>query len=227
VNTQFQYIDVGVNIDITPTVHGSNEVTLKVSLDISAVDSEVSIGGIQQPVIGQRRIEHTIRLKEGEVNLLGGLLEDSSTKSLSGYPGLMSVPILKYLFGNLNTDHRQTETVFVLIPHIVRIQDVNPGNRRQLDVGTSNNIDLHLAKTGKPETAPVALPSTPGVSTGPFVHAWRCWACKSNYLARTGSEYNSASQGVILGTRPSGSGFIKRCIHFEPGSSGDLGRPSL
>jgi len=165
VNTQFQYIDVGVNIDITPTVHGSNEVTLKVSLDISAVDSEVSIGGIQQPVIGQRRIEHTIRLKEGEVNLLGGLLEDSSTKSLSGYPGLMSVPILKYLFGNLNTDHRQTETVFVLIPHIVRIQDVNPGNRRQLDVGTSNNIDLHLAKTGKPETAPVALPSTPGVIT--------------------------------------------------------------
>jgi len=162
VNTQFQYIDVGVNIDITPTVHGSHEVTLKVSLDISAVDSEVSIGGIQQPVIGQRRIEHTIRLKEGEVNLLGGLLEDSSTKSLSGYPGLMSIPILKYLFGNLNTDHRQTETVFVLIPHIVRIQDVSPSNLRQLDVGTSNNIDLHLAKIGKPETPAVALPSTPG-----------------------------------------------------------------
>jgi general secretion pathway protein D len=162
VNTQFQYIDVGVNIDITPTVHGSHEVTLKVSLDISAVDSEVSIGGIQQPVIGQRRIEHTIRLKEGEVNLLGGLLEDSSTKSLSGYPGLMSIPILKYLFGNLNTDHRQTETVFVLIPHIVRIQDVNPSNLRQLDVGTSSNIDLHLAKIGKPENPPVALPSTPG-----------------------------------------------------------------
>lgn len=168
VNTQFQYIDVGVNIDITPTVHGSDEVTLKVSLDISAVDSEVSIGGISQPVIGQRKIEHTIRLKEGEVNLLGGLMEDSSTKSLSGYPGLMSIPILRYLFGNNNTDHRQTETVFMLIPHIVRIQDVSAYNQKQLDVGTASNIDLHMNKIGKPDpsaAAPAEKPAQP-VPTG-------------------------------------------------------------
>jgi general secretion pathway protein D len=160
VNTQFQYIDVGVNIDITPTVHGSHEVTLKVSLDVSAVDSEVSVGGIQQPVIGQRKIEHTIRLKEGEVSLLGGLLENSQSKSISGYPGLINIPILKYLFGNENTDHRQTETVFVLIPHIVRIQDVNALNLKQLDVGTANNIELRPAKATKPEKPAVAVPST-------------------------------------------------------------------
>jgi general secretion pathway protein D len=159
VNTQFQYIDVGVNIDITPTVHGSQEVTLKVSLDVSAVDSEVSVGGIQQPVIGQRRIEHTIRLKEGEVSLLGGLLENSETKSISGYPGLMNIPILKYLFGNENTDHRQTETVFVLIPHIVRIQEVNALNMKQLDVGTSNTITLRRAEEGKTEKRTAAVPS--------------------------------------------------------------------
>jgi general secretion pathway protein D len=170
VNTQFQYIDVGVNIDITPTVHGSHEVTLKISIDISAVDSEVSVGGIQQPVIGQRRIEHTIRLKEGEVNLLGGLLEDSSTRAISGYPGLMNIPILKYLFGNENTDKRQTETVFVLIPHIVRSQEINPINLRQLDVGTANTIELRRADTTKSEKQttkdkPGAVPPAPAAVT--------------------------------------------------------------
>src|SRR5437868_8933165 len=83
VNTQFQYLDVGVNIDITPRVHAAREVTLKISMDISNVTGQSNIGGISQPIIGQRKIEHEIRLKEGEVNLLGGMLEDSTTKSRS------------------------------------------------------------------------------------------------------------------------------------------------
>ena len=95
VNTQFNYIDVGVNIDITPRVHGLDEVTLKLTMDISAVDSYQNIGGIQQPVIGQRKIEQEIRLREGEVNILGGILESDQTKSLSGIPGLASDPALQ------------------------------------------------------------------------------------------------------------------------------------
>ncbi|HEY7617186.1 MAG TPA: secretin N-terminal domain-containing protein, partial [Terriglobales bacterium] len=83
VNTQFQYLDVGVNIDITPHVHATREITLKLAMDISAVDSFQNIGGISQPVIGQRKIEHELRLKEGEVSLLGGIFENQDTKSLS------------------------------------------------------------------------------------------------------------------------------------------------
>ncbi|PYX95362.1 MAG: type II and III secretion system protein [Acidobacteria bacterium] len=142
VNTQFQYLDVGVNIDITPHVHAGREVTLKISLDISAVTSHTNIGGIDQPVIGQRKIEHEIRLKEGEVNLLGGILEDQQTKSLSGIPGLANIPILKYLFAQTNTEHRENEIVFVLIPHIVRGHEVSKLNQEVLDVGTANAIEL-------------------------------------------------------------------------------------
>src|SRR5204863_3018162 len=76
VNTQFQYIDVGVNIDITPRVHANREVSMKLTLEISSVTSHVSIGGIDQPIIGQRKIDHEIRLKEGEVNVLAGIFED-------------------------------------------------------------------------------------------------------------------------------------------------------
>jgi len=159
VNTQFQYLDVGVNIDITPRVHAGREVTLKMSLDISAVTSRVNIGGIDQPVIGQRKIEHEIRLKDGEVNLLGGILEDQQTKSLSGIPGLANIPLLKYLFSQTNTEHRENEIVFVLIPHIIRGPEASRSNLDMLDVGTANALELR--RSGSKPAAPAPTPSAP------------------------------------------------------------------
>ena len=158
VNTQFQYLDVGVNIDITPKVHSNGEVTLKVVMDISSVTGTSNIGGISQPVIGQRKIEHEVRLKEGEVNMLGGMLEDSQTKSLSGIPGLGSIPILKYLFAQSTTDHSETETVFVLIPHVVRAHEYNDLNQEALDVGTANAIELRRVSHQAPAPVPAAQP---------------------------------------------------------------------
>src|SRR4029077_19939163 len=128
VNTQFQYLDVGVNIDITPHVHAGREVTLKISMDISSVTGNSSIGGISQPIIGQRKIEHEIRLKDGEANVLGGIMEDQQTKQLSGIPGLAQIPILKYLFGQTTQDHSENEIVFAVVPHIIRATDVNEMN---------------------------------------------------------------------------------------------------
>ncbi len=164
VNTQFQYLDVGVNIDITPRVHAGREVTLKMSLDISAVTSRVNIGGIDQPVIGQRKIEHEIRLKDGEVNLLGGILEDQQTKSLSGIPGLASIPLLKYLFSQTNTEHRENEIVFVLIPHIIRGPEASRSNLDMLDVGTANALELRRTSS-RPAAQPPS--GTQGISPQP------------------------------------------------------------
>ncbi|MGB9105390.1 MAG: secretin N-terminal domain-containing protein, partial [Terriglobales bacterium] len=142
VNTQFQYIDVGVNIDVQPTVHAGREVTLKLTMEVSSVSSHVNIGGIDQPVIGQRRVEHTIRLKDGEASLMGGMLEEDVLKSVNGYPFLSQVPLLKYLFSSQNSETRTNEIVFVLIPHIIRAQDVTDVNLRPIDVGTANAIEL-------------------------------------------------------------------------------------
>src|SRR6266568_8209642 len=150
VNTQFQYLDVGVNIDITPHVHAGREVSLKISMDISAVTGSQDIGGITQPIIGQRKVEHEIRLKDGEVNLLGGILENQQTKSLSGIPGLAQIPIIKYLFSQSNTEHRENEIVFALIPHIVRSQDLSELNQRALQVGTASAIELRRVSRPAP-----------------------------------------------------------------------------
>jgi general secretion pathway protein D len=167
VNTQFQYLDVGVNIDITPRVHAGGEISLKMSLDVSAVTSYVNIGGISQPVIGQRKIEHDIRLKDGEVNLLGGIMEDQQTKALSGIPGLASIPILKYLFSQTNTDHSENEIVFIVIPHIVRGPEISHGNVDMLDVGTANGITLRLASSKLAVPASAGVPQAQGTMPSP------------------------------------------------------------
>jgi general secretion pathway protein D len=163
VNTQFQYLDVGVNVDITPRIHSTGEVTLKIAMDISSQTSTVNIGGIEQPVIGRKLIEHEVRLREGEANLMGGMLEDLQSKSLSGIPGLAQIPVLHYLFGQTATEHSQTETVFVMIPHIVRRQVLSALNDEAIDVGTASAIGLHRAG----QTAPQAPGSpSPGPSSG-------------------------------------------------------------
>jgi general secretion pathway protein D len=182
VNTQFQYLDVGVNIDITPRVHGNGEVTLKISMDVSAVTGQQNIGGISQPIIGQRKIEHEIRLKDGEANLLGGIMEDQQTKSLAGIPGLAQIPILKYLFGQTTQDHSENQIVFAIVPHIIRGTDVSAENQRAIDIGTSTAIELHR----KPQAAPVAAPATqsPAAPTSqmPAGHPAPAAATPANFL---------------------------------------------
>src|SRR5580658_3393322 len=170
VNTQFQYLDVGVNIDITPRVHAGREISLKLSMDVSDVDSYVSIGGISQPVIGQRKIEHEIRLKDGEVSLLGGMMEDSRTKSLTGIPGLASIPFLKYLFAQDTADHSTNEIVFVLIPHIIRGLDTSHSGGDMLDVGTANALSLRRTSVNAPQptsTVPPAPAASPTAAPSP------------------------------------------------------------
>jgi general secretion pathway protein D len=169
VNTQFQYLDVGVNIDITPHVHAGREITLKITMDISSVTNQANIGGISQPVIGQRKIEQEVRLKDGEANILGGMMEDQHTKALNGIPGLAQIPILKYLFGQTTQDHSESEIVFAIVPHIIRGTDVNEMNQRPIDIGTANTIGLrHMSRAATPAApagqtpsiVPVTQPST-------------------------------------------------------------------
>jgi general secretion pathway protein D len=190
VNTQFQYLDVGVNIDITPHIHSEGEVSLKMVLEISSVTGSQNIGGISQPIIGQRRIEHEARLKDGEVNLIGGILEDSESQSLSGYPWLARIPILKYLFGQESKDRRENEIVFSITPHVVRAQDLNEQNLRLVDVGTGSSVEVRRKNpqmTEAANTAPTRRPSGLSAPVSP-----------SNQGVPTQSKDQKAVTGVAL-----------------------------
>jgi general secretion pathway protein D len=161
VNTQFTYTDVGVKMEITPRVHPDGQITLKLSMEISNLNGSETIGGITQPIISTRKAEQTIRLKDGETNLLGGILEVDDTSTLGGTPFLSQIPLLKYLFSSTQKEHITNELVFILVPHIVRSQELNDMNRRTFDVGTGGSIDLRMASKPSAPTAATPAASVP------------------------------------------------------------------
>lgn len=168
VNTQFTYIDVGVNIDVTPTVHQDREITLKMKLEISSQNGQVTISSVTEPIIAQRTVEQTIQLKEGEPSILAGILTRQESKALTGTPGLSDIPILKRIFGSTQTERIQDEVVFLLIPHIVREPLVTRMNTRAIDTGTGAAIELR-----RDPAAPTNLPvdNSAYETTGAFQRA--------------------------------------------------------
>jgi general secretion pathway protein D len=157
VNTQFTYLDVGVNIDLTPRVHPNRDVSLKLKVEVSSHTGDQPIGGITQPIISQRVIEHDIRLKEGEVSILGGLVQRTDSKAIEGWPGLAKLPLLRYLFSHDKTDHQEDEVLIVLTPRIVRIPEWTKANLRPMYSGSETNVQV---KRESEIRAPVQLPST-------------------------------------------------------------------
>lgn len=142
VNTQFQYQEVGVNIDITPRVHPDREVSLKVSVEVSSVTGKSNIGGIEQPIISQRRIDHEIRLKEGEANILGGLITRTDAKTLSGWPGLARIPLLRYFVSSEDYSTSDDEILVIMTPHIVRLPEWTRANLRPIYSGSDSQVKV-------------------------------------------------------------------------------------
>ena len=140
VNTQFQYIDVGVNIDVTPRVHPGNEVSLKIKIEVSSVTGTATIGGINQPIISQRTVDHDIRLKDGEASILGGLLQRTETNSVNGWPGLAQLPFFRYFFSDNSKQVQDSEVLIMVTPHVIRMQGLTAENFRRLATGTDTYI---------------------------------------------------------------------------------------
>jgi len=161
VNTQFTYIDVGVNVNVTPRVHPNHEVSLKVQLEVSQVISTATIGGIQQPVIGQNKIEHDIRLREGEASILGGLFTKTDAKTVNGWPGLAQIPLMKYLFADNKVDRSENDILIVLIPRIVRLPDWTRANLRPVSSGVEQNITTRRESELRIPTITPAAPAAP------------------------------------------------------------------
>ncbi|HSQ35956.1 MAG TPA: FecR domain-containing protein [Candidatus Binatia bacterium] len=115
--TTYRYRNVGVEIKITPFIHQNNEVTLKTKLTINFISSGATSSF---PTFGKREIENRIRLKEGETNIIGGLIRDDIRGSLNGIPFLDKIPLLGKLFGSSEKTISQTDLIFSITPKIIR-----------------------------------------------------------------------------------------------------------
>jgi general secretion pathway protein D len=157
VNTQFQYLDVGVNIEMTPTIHYDREVTLKIKIEVSSESGTETISSVTEPIISQRVVDQVIRLREGEASILGGIQDNQEATSFTGIPGLGSIPLLKYIFGSKDHTIKNDDLVFVVVPHIVRAQDLGRSNLRSIDTGSGQTIELrHVEPAAAPAPRPAA-----------------------------------------------------------------------
>jgi general secretion pathway protein D len=130
--TSFEYKNVGVNIDITPRVHHDADVTLQLKLDISALGSPGYQG---LPTFNSRTVNSTIRLRDGETNLLAGLILDNERHGLTGLPGIASIPVIGRLFGRNRDETTQTDIVMTLTPHVIRRSEISEEDLRSFLVG--------------------------------------------------------------------------------------------
>ncbi len=153
---QFDYIDVGVNLDITPRVLLNREISMQVVVQVTATAGTSLIGGVALPIFTNRSISHQIQLNEGETNILGGLIADSESTAVSGIPLLNRIPFLNRIFSSEKTQRDQTEIIVLLTPHIVEMPVVRDRNLLGLDVGTATDTRLRSLPGGP--VAPAALP---------------------------------------------------------------------
>jgi general secretion pathway protein D len=165
VNTQFQYQDVGVNIDMTPRIDADDDISLKLRVEVSSIAAYVSIGGINQPEIAQNVADGDVRIKDGEITVLSGIIERTDTHNISGWPGFADIPLLRYLFSSDNVEHIDQEVLMVLIPHVVRRPSITMADLASIASGAENNIQVRPAPAAP--QSPAQAQSTPGGPQAP------------------------------------------------------------
>jgi general secretion pathway protein D len=153
--TSFDYKNVGVNIDITPRVHHDNDVTLVLKLEVSSVAQSVGVAGVQNlPTFNSRQVTSVIRLRDGETNILAGLISDAERTSYSGLPGLASLPVLGKLFAHNRKEVQETDIVMTLTPHIIRKTKFTEEDLRSFSLGSETSPLLFEVPGIPPITTP-------------------------------------------------------------------------
>lgn len=155
--TQFQQIDVGVVIELNPVhVNAPDDVSMHIKVEISNTNGSENIGGIDEPIIVQRTNEADIRMKDGEVSILGGLTDLESTLGVSGTPGLVNIPVLGYLFGQKNKTKSDDEILIAIVPHIIRAPDMTDVNSRGIYAGTERVVQVRRTPDGSTQQSTMA-----------------------------------------------------------------------
>ena len=140
--TSFNYRAVGINVTMTPRVTYENEIILDLSVENSTLGANIDVAGTSMPTFGSRSVETRLRLRDGESNLLAGLLREDDRTTLRGFPGMTKVPILRKLFGDTDETVRTTDIVMLLTPRIVRGHELTQRDISPIYIGTQTNFGL-------------------------------------------------------------------------------------
>jgi general secretion pathway protein D len=154
--TTYNYVPIGVNIDITPRMHHNDDVSLTLKVAVTSI-SGTGFGGA--PTIGNREINTQINLRDGETNMLAGLIRDDERRIIEGVPGLSDLPVLGRLFSHASMQRDQTDIILTLTPHIVRVLDVSQDDLRAFRVGPDSLSPVVDAPIDFPPANPNPVPA--------------------------------------------------------------------
>ena len=162
--TSFDYRDVGVNVQMLPRVTFENEIILDLAVENSTLGPSLSVAGQSMPTFGSRKVETTLRLRDGESNLLAGLLREEDRRSLRGIPGLARLPFIRNLLSANEDTIRQTDIIMLLTPRIVRTHQLTQENVSPIRIGTQRNIGV--IGPGPLAAPAAAIDAAPAVAAG-------------------------------------------------------------
>lgn len=140
--TSFTYRAVGVIVEMTPRVTYENEIILDLVLENSTLGANIDVAGTSLPTFGSRRVVTRLRLRDGESNLLAGLIREEDRNTLRGLPGTLRVPLLQSLLGDNDRGTRKTEIVMLLTPRIVRTHELTQRDVSPIHIGTQTKLAL-------------------------------------------------------------------------------------
>jgi general secretion pathway protein D len=165
--TSFGYRTIGIIVEMTPRVTYDGDIILDLTLENSARGQDSNIAGQNLPSFFSRKVTTKLRLRDGESNLLAGLLREDERRSLKGFPGVMRLPVVRQLFSANDNTIKQTDIVMLLTPRIIRTHDLNARDLSPIYIGTQSNMSLTgpPATIGGPEPEAAAQPpATPGAA---------------------------------------------------------------
>jgi len=144
VSDSITYVDVGLKLDVEPQIYPGNEIGLSIALEVSSINSTLTTdSGVTAYRIGTRNASTVLRVKDGENQVLGGLIQDEDKKSASKVPLLGDIPLLGHLFRSDTTEKDKTEIVLSITPHLVRKNDYLPHDVSTFKAGTITSVRGH------------------------------------------------------------------------------------
>jgi len=160
VSSSVSYLDVGLKLDVEPNIYLHDQVAIKVGLDVTNIISQVNVSGTIAYQLGTRSTATTLQLRDGETQILAGLISDADRESANKFPGLADIPVIGRLFSSQGTDRQKTEIVMLITPRIVRTLDWVQVALADLPVGTDSAIGSTPVRISA--TAPGSLAMAPG-----------------------------------------------------------------
>jgi general secretion pathway protein D len=170
----FSFRPVGINIEITPRVSLDGDISMDLTVESSTQGPDQNVAGANYPSFGTRKVTTHLRLRDGESNLLAGLLREDDTNAVTGFPGAIHVPFLKQLFSSNDHRNAQLDIVMLLTPHIIRTAEVKADDLKGIYIGSTGNLGVGGPPpliAAPPDQTPAPATTAPPAQTTPTIPA--------------------------------------------------------